>query len=289
MLANAGSSTCCSQQSLTRKSILKQIATAFAALELEYGNTAGEISQAGLTHSEAEFIFSALDTDGDGGISRAEVEYNLTQLLEISTKHHDMVSALLRASNAKSFTFKEFIHSLVNAEECAGHHYRELLPVLGQSTDAVFSEDMEAFPEERALRWRYDAKQQIWKYDQIYVKVLEPLGSGAMRECWRMRYVVGARTHVPSWAASPCAVMKKYMDAKHQHKDVHKADVQMQMECKQYARMFNCECAHLMCCSLKVLVQCVQMFPSRLTCFRLSLLKWYDRPFACLTSAHRTH
>lgn len=69
----------------------------------------------------------------------------------------------------------------------AKRNWRLALKGLSTREDPWSKLNWNSYPEERALRHRYNALTKKWKQDNVVVKIeTESFGKGAMRECFRM-------------------------------------------------------------------------------------------------------
>ena len=109
--------------------------------------------------------------------------------------------------------------------------------------------DWDKVPEERAAKWVYDPTSFTWDSSaQILVKIHpESFAQGAMRACFRMKkwnpaYLMGRVPSHKDWSKASPYVAKKYLDpgiAADPTGKVYKDDVNIQLECAEWARKFN--------------------------------------------------
>ncbi|XP_033100610.1 eukaryotic elongation factor 2 kinase-like isoform X2 [Anneissia japonica] len=96
---------------------------------------------------------------------------------------------------------------------------------------------LETFKEEKAKRFRYNALDQTWVVDMVYVKMADvPFANGAMRECFRMKKISNM-SRTKNWKHSGNFVSKRYMASV--ERDVYFNDVRLQMDAKLWAEEYN--------------------------------------------------
>ncbi|XP_071965681.1 eukaryotic elongation factor 2 kinase-like [Antedon mediterranea] len=106
-----------------------------------------------------------------------------------------------------------------------------------QCTDPWEDFHLEVFKEEKAKRFRYNAIDQSWVVDMVFVKMADvPFANGAMRECFRMKKISNM-SRTKNWKHSGNFVSKRYMASV--ERDVYFNDVRLQMDAKLWAEEYN--------------------------------------------------
>jgi len=78
----------------------------------------------GLSHADTEFIFSKLDVDEDGKITKAEVKYNLTELAKVSEDQAEVMMTLINsADDDAEISFVQFSRALEHLCKDSSHCY----------------------------------------------------------------------------------------------------------------------------------------------------------------------
>eukprot|EP00731_Ephydatia_muelleri_P029286 Em0020g930a len=96
---------------------------------------------------------------------------------------------------------------------------------------------LDAIPEERAIRHMYDPRTGRWRQDEVVVKMQsERFAHGAMRECFRMKKLSKFSQH-PDWHNASNYVAKCYM--KPVERRVYFEDVKLQMDSKLWGELYN--------------------------------------------------
>lgn len=119
---------------------------------------------------------------------------------------------------------------------------------------------IETYPEEVAVRHRYNAIKKKWVTDECVVKVeTKPFAHGAMRSCFRLKKLSNF-VHKSSWESASNYVAKCYKD-KEIPRERYFDEVKLQMDAKLWAEEYNRHNP-----------------PKKIDMFQMSILEFKNRP-----------